>query len=786
VSFLSQPKGKRKTKAQRDQESRETRLVKRIRDDLKEAGESRSQWIEQAKECENFRNGHQWSEEDEAVLRDQKRPKITFNLIRRVVDAIVGTEIQHRQKILFLPRKPNNVTGAGAADLATDSVDWAIELAKGPHERSMVFRDATVRGVGAAAYRLDYDDDPDGRLVIERVDSFEMYWDPASRKQNLEDAAWVARKRLWRKEEAEDEFGKDILDRAAVNTSDSSVAPFGPGSDGDSPTRVTNFGNNIFAPGGQKVTPGTPDRQLGDFVEVVEYQYREREPFYRVLEEPEPQPPMGDPSMGAGMPPAPPMDPSAMGMGAPTSAPDLGQSTDLAPPPPPPGGAPPPMAGPGMPPPDAAPPGPPPGPPPPPPDPATQQPKWTSLSVDEYQKAVDRLTALGQPPPPAVRMTRWKYKQAWLAGNTLLREDDLWVDGFTYLFMTWDWDSKDNVWYGLVRDLIDPQRGANKWFSQGVHAFNSGTKGTLFVESNAVVDAENLVNDYAKPGAIIRMKPDAIAQGRIQVQQPAPFPEAVSTMIQYAMSALREIPGINIDPMGTDTGGDSGASLAGRQAQGLTILAPLFDALTRFRESEAKLVLRILKKFFLDGRLIRVGDPHQFEYKPLLAEEFSEDYDLVLDDAPRDPDQKRRVWELMQTIMPMIVRQNGQLPDTFKDFAPLPTSAITEWKKEDEEKAAAPPPPPPMDEDPRMIEAKIQLVQAQAQLALARAQAMSKEAGIGLAETAQGMGLKEREMKLKEKESASNTASQRDKDTLDSLDTLQRLQNPNFPGVRAG
>lgn len=782
------PSKKRKGKGARDKDSRDRELLKRIHDDLKEANETRSVWVEQARECENFRNGHQWDEADEAILEEQKRPKITFNLIRRVVDAIVGTEIQHRQRILFLPRKPSNVNMSGASDLATDSVDWAIELARGPHERSQMFRDCTIRGVGAGSYRLDYEEDPDGRLVIDRVDSMEMWWDPSARRQNLEDARWIARKRLWRREEVEEEFGKSLAD-TAVGDSDSVVPPFGPGSDSDSPTRIVNYGSNPFAYGGQKVTPGSPEKALKGMVEVIERQWWEREKFYRVLEEVEPPAeampmPGMDTSLGAGlMPPGdmtstpPPGAPGPVSSSAPGGAdlmmPPGGQDQAM------PGMAP---GGPGM----DMPPGMPPGPPPPPPDHAEPTEKWVNLSVEEYEKVAARLAALGQPPPQAVKMTRRRYKQAYIAGNTLLREDDMWIDGFSYLFMTWDWDSKEKVWYGLVRDLRDPQKGANKWFSQGVHHFNSSAKGTVFVETNAVVDPENLATNYAKPGAIIQVKPGMLAAGAVKVEHPPPFPEAVSTMIQYSMQALREIPGVNMDLLGQSEGDAAGVTVQKRQTQGLTILAPLFDALTRFRESEAKLVLRILKKFFLDGRLIRVGDPHQFEYKPLLAEQFAEDYDMVIDDAPRDPNQMRAVWDTMNTIMPLLVRQNGDLPDVFKDMAPLPTSLKSEWKKESAMKAQAPPPPPSLEDDPRMIEAKIALTQAQATLALARADAMKKQAGMSLVETSKDMTIEERRMTLDEKQAGTEARERRDENTLDALDTVKRLSDPDFPGVRAG
>lgn len=789
MSIIKATSKKRRRAKPEEEGLRDEKLLRRIRDDIKEWAEcGGNEWLEEARQAENFRNGHQWDEEDERILKEQMRPKVTFNLIRRVVDAIVGTEVQHRQRILFIPRDPHRADRAAASDLATEAVDWAIELAKGPHERSLAFRDTVVRGIGCVGYRLDYEEDPDGRIVIDRIDSSEMMWDPHARKQNLEDARWIARKRLWRVDEVREEFGKDLIEVSPTD-SQNYVRPFGPGDDRMSPTKIVEFPENSWP--SQKISPAAPEARARGMVEVIEYQWWEKEKFYRVLEK-VPPPDVPDPNAAAQPPPpgggqsldqGATMPPSAPGMPGPgvdpfASAAPGGMATPPGAPPPP---------GPGMPPGGGM---PPPGPPAPPPPPEPEE-KWVSYSVQEYERLMERYQqfaaealARGEeppPPPPAVKQTRRRYKQAFVAGNTVLRVDDMWIDGFSYLFMTWDWDNKKKVWYGLVRDLIDPQRGANKWFSQGIHHFNSSAKGTVFVETNALVDPSSFVNDYAKPGAIVQLRPGGL--GRVKVEQTPAFPEAVSTMIQYAMSALREIPGINLETL---PGNDDPGVARVRQMQGLTILAQLFDALTRFRVTEAKTVLKILKKYLADGRWIRIGALYNYEYRQLLLEEFAEDYDMVIDDAPRDPDQRRQVWEVLNNIMPLIVRQNGQLPDVFKDYAPLPASGIAEWKKEDAMKAQAPPPPPKKEEDPRYIEAEIMLRHAQAQLALARAQAMLKQVSIGVAETAQDMHLEKKRLELEEQRLASEVALQRDENTLDAASELKMFLDPEFPGVRAG
>lgn len=777
-------KRKRKSTSNDDEPLRNKKLVDRIEQDLKSC-EDRGKWIEEAKRCEEFRNGHQWEDEDKDLLREQKRPSITFNLTRRVIDAIVGTEIQHRQRILFLPRQPNKPDVAAAADLATDAVDWAIERSKGTHERSLAFRDAAIRGVGCVGYRLDYETDPDGQLAIERVDSYEMWWDPAARAANLEDAKWVARKRKWRIEDIREEFGKDLTDQVVSSSDLGRSIPLGSGDDGSSYTKVLNLQSNVFGGIGQRVTPGTPSEWRKGEAEVVEFQWYEKEKFYRVLER-APAPP-APPEPGMEMPgPQGPMDATAQMNGF---GPGVGQSTapgmTAASTPPPSAGAPPGMLPPGGAPPTMA--------PPPPPEP---QERWVSFSTSEYDDLLERHRmaaemAIGRgeeppPPPAAVKQTRRKYKQAFIANGVLLREDDHWHDGITYNFITWDWDPKERVWFGLIRDLIDPQKAVNKWVAQGIHHFNSSAKGAVLVEPNAVVNPATLPTDWAKPSAIIHVNTGAIASKKIEVVPSQPLPEAVTTMTQYAMQALQQIPGVNVELLGASEGDEPGVTVSRRQAQGLTILAPLFDALTRFRLTEAKTVFRIVKKYLSDGRLIRIGDAHDIEYRALLQEDFAEDYDLVIDDAPRDPNAKRLVWEMLQSVLPLIVRQNGDLPDALKDYMPLPASAIAELKKEAAMKAQQPPPPPKKDENPEWIAAEIALTRAQAELASARAKAILQQAGMGTAETAQDMVLEKKRFEQESKSQDRELSIAEDENTLNALDTLKRDLDPDVPGVRAG
>src|SRR5215470_1935407 len=62
-------------------------------------------WRTQAKIDFDFVAGDQWTEKDQALLKDQNRTPITFNRSLTIIKAVAGMEINGRHEIAYLPRK---------------------------------------------------------------------------------------------------------------------------------------------------------------------------------------------------------------------------------------------------------------------------------------------------------------------------------------------------------------------------------------------------------------------------------------------------------------------------------------------------------------------------------------------------------------------------------------------------------------------------------------------------------------------------------------------------------
>ena len=168
-------------------------LVEQLAARLGEARTHQGDWREQAAEDYAFVAGDQWSAEDRERLKEQLRPVITFNRVAPIIDAVAGTEVNNRQEVRYVPRQAGDV---GVNELLTGAAEWVRDQCDAEDEESDAFWDTLVCGMGWTETHIDYEQDPDGKILVERVDPLEMYWDPAARKRNLDDARYVIRVRL--------------------------------------------------------------------------------------------------------------------------------------------------------------------------------------------------------------------------------------------------------------------------------------------------------------------------------------------------------------------------------------------------------------------------------------------------------------------------------------------------------------------------------------------------------------------------------------------------------------
>jgi hypothetical protein len=179
----------------------------------------------------------QWEPEDIIALDAANKPHASFNFIMPSVSAVVGMEVSNRQEVTYLPRTTQTaaqpaqaapgilaggpggggsqpVPGAndqGPAELLTAGAQYFRDQCDAEDEESDAFQDTAICGMGWTETRVDYEEEANGKMIVDRCDPCEMGWDCRAQKRNLVDARRFHRVRQLDRRAALDMFpGYDL------------------------------------------------------------------------------------------------------------------------------------------------------------------------------------------------------------------------------------------------------------------------------------------------------------------------------------------------------------------------------------------------------------------------------------------------------------------------------------------------------------------------------------------------------------------------------------------------
>lgn len=569
------PEGEEPSGIESDEE-----VLKLVKTCKRESDKHLAAWMKEAKDAYDLVAGHQWSEEDRAVLEEMNRPAVVFNRVGPVIDSVCGTEVNNRQQVQFIPRQAGD---SGVNELLTGAAQWVRDNCDAEDEESDAFFDVCVCGLGWTETRMDYTDEQEGQVLIERVDPLSMRYDPAAKKRNLGDARWVQREEWMTKEEIESTWPE----------SDELIEEQGLGTDEDNITQPHDATNAWL----YKRDAIAYDPKSGKFL-VIHHQWFTLECYYRVA----------DPSTG----------------------------------------------------------------------------QVIEIDEERYEKIEEQTAKLGMQ-LQSVKQTRKVYKQAFISGGTVLEKGlaPSQKGGFTFKAMTGKRDRNTNTWYGLVRSMSDPQRWSNKFFSQILHIINSNAKGGLMVEDGATDNPRKLEADWAKADSIVTFNDGAISGGKVMNKPNPPYPVGPEKMMEFSIQSIRDAAGVNLEQLGQANRAQAGYLEAQRKESGMTILAGLFDSLRRYRKLQGRLLADFIKLYLSDGRLVRIvsGDGTE-RYIPLMRQDDTMQYDVIVDESPTSHNVKERVFGMMMQMMPTLAQMGMPVPPELIDYMPLPSGLTEKWKQQ--------------------------------------------------------------------------------------------------------
>ena len=303
-------------------------------------------------------------------------------------------------------------------------------------------------------------------------------------------------------------------------------------------------------------------------------------------------------------------------------------------------------------------------------------------SPSEFKRIEERLQILGRPAPRSVKQTKRQYYRAFFTGKEILEHEALptettdKIEDFTLQAMTGYFDRNRGVWYGLVKDMIDPQNWGNKYFSQMHDLMNSGVKGSIWYEESALKDAGDFEEQASKPGAAIAFADGAIQNKRVMQPNPPTMPAGLPQLHSFAVDALPSVSGLNPELLGLAGRDQPGILESQRKQAGLTILATLFDALRQYRIRQGRILLWFIRQFMPADRIARiVGDQNQ-QFIPEFNKTGAEKFDINVGDAPTSPHMKERVFTMFMQLMPLLGDSAAQVLPMLIKYSPFPLEVV--------------------------------------------------------------------------------------------------------------
>ncbi len=320
-------------------------------------------------------------------------------------------------------------------------------------------------------------------------------------------------------------------------------------------------------------------------------------------------------------------------------------------------------------------------------DPVTRQKQDLELSKDEHMRTQERAASMGLL-YRGVRQVRKCYYEAFIGGKVLEATKMVAPSGtpatfFKFVPITGKFDRNKGHFYGLVKGMKGPQQFANRMLNITVEIMARSAKGGLMLEEGAVTDSEEFDENWAKLAGNSYFKPGAIAGGKIQPKPIVELPAGHFQMMQYAIQAIRDVPGVNAEILG-QADANQPASLEYQRRQSATvILAPFFDSLRRYRRIEGRGLLFLITEYLMDERLVRIVGQDGEQYVPLIKDPNVTKYDVIVDDAPSSPSQKELVWNSLIQVMPLVtsLQPPPEAILALLDYSPIPASVVAKIKQ---------------------------------------------------------------------------------------------------------
>lgn len=240
--------------------------------------------------------------------------------------------------------------------------------------------------------------------------------------------------------------------------------------------------------------------------------------------------------------------------------------------------------------------------------------------------------------------------------------------------------SRDNLPYGVIRNLRDPQDDLNKRQSKALWILSTNQ---IDMEEGALPEGstiDDLRDEAARPDRILVRRRGY----QLEVSRDTQLAEEQLTLMDRDVAHIRNVSGVNSENLGRETNAKSGIAIQARQEQGSVVTTAPFDNLRFATQLLGQMQLSIIEQFYTDAKTIRVlGERGGAKYielnKPqddgsLLNDITAEAADFIVDEQEYRTSLHQAMFESLFDIISRLAQLNPQIAlnllDMVVDIAP--------------------------------------------------------------------------------------------------------------------
>lgn len=329
------------------------------------------------------------------------------------------------------------------------------------------------------------------------------------------------------------------------------------------------------------------------------------------------------------------------------------------------------------------------------------------------------------------------------------------------------WDLKVQ---GLVRQLRDPQREANRRRSQMIDILDSQINSGYIADENSVVNPRSLYQ--SGQGKVIWRKKGS-SPNSIEKQQPAQIPPSWFQLQELFDSDMNNILGLNDAAFGRmESAGESGVMQMLRQSAAITSVQDVFDNLRLSQKLIGKLVMKMVAQWSPEKVMRITGEqPTEDFYSP----DFTK-YDAVVQEGMLTDTQRQMFFrqlldlkQLGEPIPPLLLAKSAPIQGKSEYYEQM--EEYLQQQQQAEQKQA--------EEQQMLMQAQADLARSRSieQMAGAKERFTRATANLGLQDERASEAIQNRNQATLDQVRAMKEIEQMDLDTLEKVLRVTELMN---------